>query len=187
MLFFIPRFYQVVNKDNYNFKLNDEKNNKKYYIDTDSDGILESKKLCVYYDESHDGDFVNIEENYYFRPKWDASRDWVKNNICFKFNITDDDGHTMFQSDIDELLNVDDNDASHTSDIYFAFRTFNDFKNWLNKDKTMKLVWRVLPEGKYDLDAHKEMYLQYIQNHFKTNIGNILLLKMRFDGEEHTL
>ena len=181
MMFFIPRFYHAVSKDNnYNLKL---KANHKSYITSDN---TEVTRFCVYKDESYDGKFIIINNNYYFREDWERERDWVRNEICLKYNIVDKDGHTMFvkEGTDNTLLDI----YYSAIEIYVLFKSFDEFKTWLDKNGDPKLIWRVFPnDDKYDLDAHRDSFIQYVKNHFESNDGNIFLLKMRPSGHEYLL
>ena len=59
------------------------------------------------------------------------------------------------------------------------FYSFEDFKDWMEEDDT-KFLWIIFPHKKYNIDAHKEMFLAYIQAHFEETNGNIFLLKIKF-------
>ena len=175
----IPRFYYIVDKSNHTFNVDKRRKNKKrYFVDASQD----AQRFFVYYDNSYDGKFINIDDNYYYRPDWDVSKDWVFNNICMRYNVSHEDGHVMFKRPTRDLKNR----YPYHQDLYQLFTSFSNFEKWLNDDDT-KLMWKVLPYKKYDISAFRNMFISYIRHHFEETTGNIFLLKIKFNKNDITL
>lgn len=174
----IPRFYYNV-CDNYSYRIDKGRKNKKRFVYDES---LKAQRFYVYHNDFYDGKFIKIEDKFYYRPDWDASKDWVYNNICIPYNVTNRDGHVMFQRPTRDMKNK----YPYHQDLYYLFHTFEEFESWLKRDD-VKLVWNVLRYKKFNIDAYRDMFISLINDHFKDNNENIFLLKVKFKSDERTL
>jgi hypothetical protein len=172
----LPRFYYLTNKYEFNdLEIVKEKDNTGY-VNVGSDNI---RKLDVLKNKTSNGKFININDKLYFRPKEYTALHLLIKYICSKCDSPDNRLRVIFRTptkDIDKLYNWH-------PDLYYIFYDFDSFEDWYYKNDIE--ILQLLSDTKIvNIDYCEKLVLSSIKDHFESTIGNIFLLKIKFDEND---